>query len=73
MQKTMDAPAEVVSQRTMVPIRFVSEAIGLSVGWDQANKLVLVTEAGDPWIVGGTVEQSATEQVLRLLAARDFV
>lgn len=73
VQKTMDAPAEVISQRTMVPIRFVSEAIGLSVGWDQANKLVLVTEASDPWIVGGTVEQSATEQALRLLAARDFV
>ena len=71
--KTMDAPAEVVSQRTMVPIRFVSEALGLSVGWDQANKLVLVTDASDPWIVGGVVEQSATEQALRLLAARDFI
>lgn len=73
VQKMMDAPAEVVSQRTMVPIRFVSEALGLSVGWDQANKLVLVTEAHAPWIVGDALEQSATEQALRLLAARDFV
>ena len=73
VQKTMDAPAEVVSQRTMVPIRFVSEALGLSVGWDQVNKLVLVAEASAPWIVDGDVEQRATEQALSLLAARDFV
>ncbi len=73
VQKTMDAPAEVVSQRTMVPIRFVSEALGLSVAWDQTNKLVVVTEANAPWIVGENVEISATERVLNLLAARDFV
>lgn len=71
--KTMDAPAEVVSQRTMVPIRFVSEALGLSVGWDQANKLVLVTDAREPWNVGEDLETRATEQALNLLSARDFI
>ena len=59
--------------RTFVPVRFLSERMGATVGWDQANKLVLVTDASDPWIVGGVVEQSATEQALRLLAARDFI
>lgn len=31
--------------RTLVPIRFASQALGAQVGWDQANKTVIVVEA----------------------------
>ena len=39
---TLAAPARLVSNRTMVPIRFVSESLGASVFWDQAKRQVTV-------------------------------
>jgi N-acetylmuramoyl-L-alanine amidase len=35
-------PARLVSGRTMVPIRFVSEALGAEVSWDQARRQVII-------------------------------
>jgi len=53
--------------RTMVPIRFVMEAFGKAVEWDQANRLVLITEANQPWVLGGEAEKAATIEVVDLL------
>lgn len=39
-------PATVVQGRTLVPLRFVSEALGAQVGWDQATQTVTVTVGG---------------------------
>jgi len=36
----MDVPATLIYGVTMVPLRFVSEALGAYVGWDQANREV---------------------------------
>ncbi len=36
-------PATVVGNRTMVPVRFVSEALGLKVGWSQTSSTVTIT------------------------------
>ncbi|ARR10745.1 copper amine oxidase N-terminal domain-containing protein [Paenibacillus bovis] len=39
----LDVPAKVVRGRTMVPLRFVSEAMGATVDWNQARSLVSIT------------------------------
>lgn len=40
---TLDVPARVKQNRTYVPLRFVSEALGASVDWNQAKRLVSIT------------------------------
>lgn len=40
---TMTAPAQVVSGRTLVPLRFISEAFGCDVAWDGTTKTATVT------------------------------
>ena len=42
----LDVPAQIVAGSTLVPIRFVSEAIGADVKWNDAEKIVIIT-AGD--------------------------
>ena len=40
----LDVPAKIVSSKTMVPARFISEKCGLSVGWDDATKTVSINK-----------------------------
>lgn len=40
--KTMPIPAKLINDRTMIPVRFVSEALGNRVLWDDAKRLVSV-------------------------------
>jgi len=40
---TLDVPAQIVNGSTMVPIRFVSEAIGAEVKWNEAEQMVVIT------------------------------
>ncbi|MBE7047613.1 MAG: hypothetical protein E7396_09455 [Ruminococcaceae bacterium] len=40
---TLDVPAMIVSDRTMVPVRFISESLGCNVGWDDATKTVIIS------------------------------
>lgn len=42
----LDAPAVVASGRTMVPLRFVSEALGASVQWDSRTSTVTISSGG---------------------------
>jgi len=45
---TLDVPAQVIRGRTLVPVRFVSEAIGAQVDW-QSNQVFITTfEASQP-------------------------
>ena len=37
---TLDAPARIIGDRTFVPVRFVSESLGLHVAWDGTYRLV---------------------------------
>ncbi|MBE7042311.1 MAG: AMIN domain-containing protein [Ruminococcaceae bacterium] len=39
---TMDVPAKIVNDRAMIPIRFVSEHLGLQVGWDGDSQTVTI-------------------------------
>lgn len=38
----LDVPAQSVKGRTMVPVRFVSEALGQQVGWNNSTKIVTI-------------------------------
>lgn len=43
----MDTPMIIVEDRTLVPIRFMSEALGMQVGWDGDTETVLVMDYDD--------------------------
>lgn len=40
---TLDVPAKSIKGRTVVPLRFVSEALGEKVGWNSSTKTVSIT------------------------------
>ncbi len=42
-QVDLSVPAQIVSGYTMVPLRFVSEALGAKVNWDGTTKTVIIT------------------------------
>jgi len=39
---TLDAPAQMVDDRTLVPLRAVSEAFGMDVAWDESTQTVTI-------------------------------
>lgn len=41
--KTLDTPAQIVNDRTLVPARAISEALGADVQWDGATRTVTIT------------------------------
>jgi len=43
---TLEVPAKIINDRTMVPVRAVTEALGLDVGWDAATYTVSLTSPG---------------------------
>lgn len=44
---TMSVPAQIINDRTMVPLRAVAESLGAEVGWDGVNYVVDITSAGN--------------------------
>ena len=40
---TLDVAATIIEGRTMVPVRFISEALGCTVNWDDTTKTVIIT------------------------------
>lgn len=43
-EKELEVPARAVNQRTFLPVRFVAENLGLSVGYEPENRLVVLKE-----------------------------
>jgi len=41
--ETLDVPAQIVNGRTLVPVRFISQSLGIGVEWDGATKTVLLS------------------------------
>jgi hypothetical protein len=39
----MDVPARLINDKTMVPLRFLSENLGYNVQWDEAANMVTIT------------------------------
>lgn len=40
---SLNVPAQIVSERTLVPARAISESFGLSVDWDEVNQKVIIS------------------------------
>ncbi len=38
----MDVPAQVVNDRTLIPLRVIAESIGKKVEWDADNRLIYI-------------------------------
>ena len=51
--RTLDVPAQTRLGRTLVPLRFVLEALGVPVQWDAANRKVLISTGGN---TGGSTD-----------------
>lgn len=43
---TLDAAPVVIDGRTLVPVRFISETLGLKVGWDDPTQTVIIMDTG---------------------------
>ena len=41
--KTLDVPAQILNDRTMIPARAVAESLGCKVEWNQETKTVIIT------------------------------
>lgn len=48
----LDVPAMIVNDRTLVPLRFISESLGAGVDWDAANYQVLISTGGATGLSG---------------------
>ncbi len=62
---TLDVPAQLINDRTMVPLRFVSEALGAQVDWIESTSTVDIKTAAQP---GG--ESLTNEEKLAALPER---
>ena len=40
---TLDVPAQIINDRTMLPIRLVLESVGYNVGWDESTRTVTIS------------------------------
>lgn len=68
----MDCAAEIVENRTFVPVRFVTEALGKSVEWLEGQRMVIITNKNYPWDKENGVEKSLLSEIMLMLTLRDF-
>lgn len=54
--KTLDVPAQIVNNYTMVPARAVAEAFGANVDWDGDTQTVYITTSGNNYTVNTVPE-----------------
>ena len=48
-KKSTDVPAQIVNSRTLIPVRAVSEALGLKVEWDAQKRGVVIYQEAASW------------------------
>ncbi len=65
--KTLDVPAQIMNDRTMVPVRAVAEAFGANVNWDNETRTVVITT-----VVDETTPDVVVKQAMDALFALDF-
>jgi hypothetical protein len=53
-QVELEVPPQILNGRTLVPVRFVSESLGASVGWDDASRSVLITTSAPAAVASPT-------------------
>ena len=47
--RTLDVPAQIIGDRTMLPIRAVVESVGYFVDWDAATRTVIIDTMDEVW------------------------
>ena len=62
-EREIDAPATIVSDRTLVPVRALAEGFGLKVEWDAVNRIVFLYEQNSPVeiLVDGKINKVPTQ------------
>ncbi|RNB86388.1 copper amine oxidase N-terminal domain-containing protein [Brevibacillus panacihumi] len=62
----LDVPTQIVNRRTMVPLRFIAEALQYDVNWDQEAQTVLIADASSaatpPENMAATAQTTQPEQ-----------
>ena len=58
---TMDVPAKIINDRTVIPVRAVSEALGCEVGWDAKKRIVTIEEKQQQEIENTVEDETADE------------
>lgn len=73
--KTLDVPASIVGGRVMVPVRFISEAMGKLVAWDNIEQTVLIDDYSLNYLYGQSYDFKflfrsgyTNDQIIRALA-----
>lgn len=61
---TYDAPIEVQSGVTMVPVRFIAEQLGSHVYWHNEGRTVVISPLDNPWVEGRKAEEVAFKEVM---------
>lgn len=59
-----DAPIEITRNRTMVPVRFISEHLGCHVYWNELNKAVVISPKDNPWVEDRKAEITVLNEML---------
>ena len=67
-ENQMDVAPFIKEDRTFVPIRFISEALGKSVYWDPGMKLIMVTPEDRPWDPDGEAEKNILPDALLIMS-----
>jgi|GEM_PF-3108393 Micrococcal nuclease (thermonuclease) homologs len=67
---SLDVPAQIIHDRTMVPVRFVAETLGATVGWDALSRTVIVSTAEKTPV---TVRRVTDELALEIACAQGTV
>jgi len=49
---SLDVPAKLIQDRTMIPLRFVSEALGAEVQWEPVSRLVSISRPAEKESIG---------------------
>lgn len=70
----MDVSPVIREDRTFVPVRFVSEALGKAVYWDEATKSVIITPKDKPWDAENSIEKNLLSDLMLITSplVRDF-
>lgn len=61
---TYEVPIKVYENRTMIPLRFVSEELGYHVYWNEKNSAVVISPADNPWVETREAEITALNEML---------
>ncbi len=59
-----DVPIQLKHDRTMVPVRFVTEQLGCDVYWNELNEAVVISPKNNPWVADRRAEIDALNEML---------